>query len=76
MRLVGYAPDSRAAGPVALFTHPSVLCHLDVRPLPADTDADQLLECHVRLSAEQQLSTNAGPRSEAQIGAKIVRNKR
>lgn len=68
MRLVGHAADRGTARSAALFTHPSVLRHVHVRPLPADTDADQLLECHVRLSVEQQLSTNSVVVG-AQIGA-------
>lgn len=56
VRLVGHAADRGAAGPAPVSAHPSVLCHVHVRPLPADADADQLLECHVRVPAEQQLS--------------------
>lgn len=57
MRLVVDVADRDTAGSAPIPSHPFVLYYLHLRPLPVDTDAYQLLECYVRVSAKRQLSS-------------------
>lgn len=53
VRIVVHVADRDTAGSAPIPSHPSVLHYLHLRPLPVDTDAYQLLECYVRVSAER-----------------------
>lgn len=53
LRIVVHVADRDTAGSAPFPPHPSILHYLYLRPLPVDTDAYQLLECHVRIFAER-----------------------